>query len=157
MLSIFWKVIKRVPLAEAQHWFPLSGKIDGHWHAHNRTSNRSDAPLWGANLLFVTTLSIWIWTILQKVNICIYFKARQNARFAILFQLNKFQLYTVTVQSDISKNRCKSFGFKVMFFERMGEPICMTCVWCLWMSLFSILCLKAIPFYHNLTRPRLPA
>ena len=23
----------------------LSGKIDGHWHAHNRISHRSDAPL----------------------------------------------------------------------------------------------------------------
>ena len=27
------------------NWLPLSGKIDGHWHAHNRISNRSDAPL----------------------------------------------------------------------------------------------------------------
>ncbi len=27
------------------NWFPLSGKIDDHWHAHNRISNISDVPL----------------------------------------------------------------------------------------------------------------
>ncbi len=42
-----WKIVPSTLqyVKEIWNWFPLSGKIDGHWHAHNRISNRSDAPL----------------------------------------------------------------------------------------------------------------
>ena len=42
-----WKIVPSTLqyVKKIWNWFPLSGKIDGLWHAHNRISNRSDAPL----------------------------------------------------------------------------------------------------------------
>ena len=41
------------------NWFPLSGKIDGQCHAHNRISNRSDAPLIFMHWTPLLTYFLW--------------------------------------------------------------------------------------------------